>query len=90
VSIEADDAHVLDLRSGLYGDDWGALRDILQPDMDIREFRMYLNGRVWGELESAEDAIDDAAVRAEIATAGYNWVVYTDTYPNRCETWVKL
>jgi hypothetical protein len=90
ISIEINPKNILDLRSGTGHDDWGALRDILYPDMDIRDAKEEINERIWGELESAEDALDDADIRHEIAQAGYDWVIYEDTYPAQCETWRKL
>ena len=78
VSIEiADDASVLDLTS----DDWGALADVL--GRDPRE--------TWtdGDLEYIEQAIDDRHIRSELAK-NWAWVKYDDTFPDRCETWVRL
>lgn len=37
-----------------------------------------------------ENWIDDKEIREIVASMGYDWVVYIDTYPNECETWVRL
>lgn len=40
--------------------------------------------------ERIERIIDDPARRAALRAAGYEWVVYEDTYPDQCVTWVYL
>ena len=80
---DADIESALDLRgSGWINDDFRALSDALGYDPR--------DGWTDGDLEYPEQAIDSAAIRAELAAAGYEWVIYHDTFPANCTTYVKL
>ena len=77
VSIETDGGRMLDLT----GDDWSALTDALGHD--VRDS--------WtdGDLDWIEQAIDDRQIRRALSIE-YDWVIYDDTYPDHCQTWVRL
>mgnify|MGYP006369352755 CR=1 FL=1 len=59
---------------------WTRLADAIGADVDALR-----DGN-----ESVERAIDGRRVRAALAAAGYEWVVYEDTFPVACVTWVYL
>lgn len=59
---------------------WTRLADAIGADVDALR-----DGN-----ESVERAIDGRRVRAALAAAGYEWVVYEDTFPAACVTWVYL
>lgn len=83
VSVDVKPANPLDLRGdGWERDNWDALTDAV--GRDLRED--------WtdGDLEYPEQAIDDPSIRAELRGAGYDWVIYHDTYPRQCTTYVRL
>lgn len=77
VSIDADTTYCLDLR----GDNWSALENALGYDPR----------QTWtdGDLEYIEQAIDSEKIRRALSNR-YDWVVYDDTFPTGCQTYVRL
>lgn len=89
LTVEVDSDAVLSLvdsrRAGvphgrMASDAWTRLADAIGADIDALR-----DGN-----ESVERAIDGRRVRAALAAAGYEWVVYEDTFPAACVTWVYL
>lgn len=84
VTVDVDRGEVLRLvdSDGRKGRDaWSRLADALGADeSEIREECQQL----------IEQAIDSRRNRATLAAAGYQWVVYEDTYPVGAVTWVYL
>jgi hypothetical protein len=91
VSIKVDAAEVLSLVDSTgrqHRDAWHVLAEALGIEGDDEcTAAQVLRGRTDGRIE---DAIDGAKVRRQLASAGYVWVVYEDTFPAACVTWVYL
>lgn len=90
IDLDVDTGAVLSLVDGRVNgiptgrqaaDAWQSLADLL--GQDHRTMRVEAQGLIHG-------VIDDAANRAALVAAGYSWVVYEDTYPVACVTWVYL
>lgn len=88
VSVEVEIGNALDLRGSSWDrDDWQALADALGYD-GVRDMREALADQMDGDY--IEDYLDDAGVRGKLADAGYDWVIYHDTYPEGCVTYRKM
>lgn len=44
----------------------------------------------FGGLSYAHAIVEDRIGTRRLAEAGYRWVIFTDSYPEHCETWMYL